>query len=97
MRKLRLIPLVVLVAPILAGCPALDAISGKPSSQEAYERQQLVTTQPAPVLVEAAEEVIVAVKPPAPEPVYVAPPAPPCYEEFRVRRCVDGVAVEWVM
>ena len=76
--------LILAVAPLLAGCPALDVMEGKPSPYKAAQEAH------AAVLVAEPE-------PPAPEPVEPEPvadpivpepaPEPECVPVFRVTTC----------
>lgn len=91
---LAAIPFIVV---ILAGCPQLDAIEGKPSPAKAEVERRAALTLPEPV------NLADAVAPDEPEPVvqpvlFVQPvqeAEPQCFEEWRIRRCIDGVASEW--
>ena len=71
--------LILAVAPLLAGCPALDVMEGKESTYKAAHEAR------AAVLV--AEPVIAAVVAPEPEPPVKPTPAPECVPVWRVVTC----------
>lgn len=86
MSAYHLAVILALTSP-LAGCDLASILEGKKSDfQIETERRQALSM---PVIPASVTQVIEAV---ADVPVVQVPP---CYEEFRIRHCVDGQAVEW--
>lgn len=76
---------ILLFVPFLSACPALDAIEGKPSPTKAAQEHRAALTMPEPMEV---EPVLTRV-------AFVQPVQPECVTEWRIRRCIDGEAVQW--
>jgi len=88
----------VLLAPLLAGCPALDVLEGKESPHKAAQEQRVALTIAPAALVEPVVEPAPepeappeVVEPPVievpPDPIVEVPPEPECVPVFRVVVC----------
>lgn len=79
--------ILALVSP-LSGC-GLDAIEGRKSDFQTMVEDRQALAMPVIATAAVVTPIIEAV---ADVP---AVQVPPCFEEFRIRHCVDGQAVEW--
>lgn len=81
MTRILTLAAIQFIAVTLAGCPALEAIEGKPSpAKAAQERRAALTLTVEPAVQQVA---------------FVQPVQPECVTEWRIRRCIDGEAVQW--
>ncbi len=79
MTRILTLAAIPFIAVALAGCPALEAIEGKPSPAKAEVERRAALT----MTVEPAVQQVAFVQ------------QPECFEEWRIRRCIDGEAVQW--